>query len=702
MRRLVLVLLFLLLSPAFSKVIISSPKNGAIISRGVINVVGVTDEGGDIALSVYDPAAGVETFCGSVPPDSNGFWNSSIDLSGVNGSSAYLIANSILDKSNALLYLKNFLVLDLIIDNSSFNRGDTISVRAGVEVVNGSAGIDNIPFMLNDSVNSFTAYLDKDNGGYSGSFELPVDALLSSWRVWVNHSSDLFNVISDVEFFNVLPTNLVLRLESDRFIRMGSHSLRVSAGYANNEFFAGNVINATVTPPESESFNVQLNPCGSVFCKDLLFNEPGEWLINLAAEDSGNTGYFNTSVIVSDELMIEVVDSSLLSGENASIIVSVDDVVDKPSFSLSGLPGGILRVVEEGGLYRLFLDVNLTIGDYDFTIRVSDDSGNQGFVDGVLVVNDLVLESSVNDSLISGSVGLSDGTPLATSVELYIDGELVESVTSSPQGGFSFNEVLTGYALVIARYEGLVKSELFIINQSKSPVFSVGDVLIEFPLLIESNGTSVSSSINFSSDYSTPVTVFFNQSSIPEWVVVPEEVVVPPAGASALLNVFPSNISSGAYPLSISGLVADELFTKSFVIIVNDEVTHGNLSINSVSFDLNNSGLVIHVSNPDSSSHELLVNSSGNSSPVIISAFTDGEVFIPFADLSADLSLVTGDSVLFRMSDVVGVESFSNEAVDYLLIIFFLVIGYPVLIFSFLGWLYSDNIVLFFKRKLKK
>lgn len=701
MRRLVLVLLFLLLSPALSKVIISSPKNGAIISRGVINVIGVTDEEGDIALSVYDPVGGVETFCGSVSPGSNGFWNSSIDLSGVNGSSAYLIANSILDKSNALLYLKNFLALDLIVDNSSFNRGETISVRAEVEVVNGSASIDNIPLMLNDSVNSFTAYLDKGDGGYFGSFELPVDALLSSWRVWVNHSSDLFSVISDVEFFNVLPTSLLLRLESDRFIRMGSYSLSVSAGYSNNEFFAGNVINATITPPGSESFNVQLNPCGSVFCKDVLFNEPGEWLINLAAEDSGNTGYFNTSVIVSDELMIEVVDSSLLLGENVSLLVSVDDAVDKPSFTLSGLPGGISRVVETDGLYRLFLDVNLTIGDYEFTVKVSDDSGNQGVVDDVLVVNDLVLESSVNDSLISGVVGLSDGVPLATSVELYIDGELVESVTSSPLGGFSFDEALTGYALVIARYEGLVKSELFIINQSKSPVFSVGDVLIEFPLLIESNGTSVSSSINFSSDYSNPVSVFFNQSSIPEWVVVPEQVVVPPSGTSALLTVYPSNISSGAYPLSINGLVVDESFTKNFVVIVNDGVSAGNLSINSVSFDLNNSGLVIHVSNPDSSSHELLVNSSGNLSPVIISAFTDGEVFIPFTDLSADLSLVTGDSVLFRMSDVVGVESFSNEQ-DYSLIIFFLVIGYPVLIISFLGWLYSDNIVFFFKRKLKK
>lgn len=705
MRRFILVLLFLLLTPVFSKVIISSPKNGAIINRGVIDVFGVTDESGDITLSIYEPLTGVETFSGVASPDSNGFWNYSIDVSGFNGSSIYLIANSILDKSNALLNLKNYLILDLIVGNSSFRRGDIISIKADIIGVNGSAGIDSIPLKFNDSVDSLTAYLDKEDDFYAGSYELPARARLSSWRAWVNYSSELFRIVSDVEFFKVMPTTIELDLLSDRYSSLGLYSLEAGAGYANNELFAGNVINATIASPDGESFNVQLNPRGDFFCKELLFNQPGKWLVDLQAGERGNSGFLNTSVIVSDELMIEVVDSSLLAGENISLLVSVEgfDNGSNISFSLSGLPAVISRVVKEGDYYRLILDVDLTVGDYDFTITATDDFGNQGVASSVLRINDLVLNSSISDSFINGSVALSDGTSLPALIELYIDGGLVDSVTSSPQGSFFFNHTLAGdYILVVARYEGLVKSDLFRVNQVNSSNINVGSLLIEFPLLVESNGTQASSLINFSSDYSEPVIVSFNQSSVPDWIFIPDEVMVPSFGASALLTVKPFNISSGAYPLSINGFVGDDSFTEDFVVIVSDdEPVISNLSINSVSFDLNNSGLLIHVSNPDPSSHELLVNSSGNISSVIISAFTDDEVFIPFTGLSRDLSLITGDQVLFSMDDVVSVDSFSNE-LDYSLVIFLLVIGYPIIIISFLGWLYSDNIRLFFRRKLKK
>lgn len=735
-----LLVLFLCFSPALGKVIISTPQAGSYIDRSLLTVSGVTDEDCDIDLSLYDSISKQSISIGSFTPDSNGFWSANIDFSSVNGSSVYLIASTILDKANVLVYLKNSLLIDLSIleGGLDFKRGELIVFKGEVIAVNGSASIEEVSLIINDSVSIIQRDLDKVGESYEYSYLIPNNARLGSWSFLVNHSSNDYLVTSDVGSFNVLPTNVSINLLSDHTVNLGSNEVRVNVYYPSGGSFNGEV-SVLITPPIGDSFSVQLNQLGDYFAKDLLFNYPGEWFLSFNAEEFGNTGCLNTSVIVSSEISVEVIDSSLFLGDDLSFLVSVQPLTNV-SFNVSGIPASISNVILEGGYYRVFLNVSLPPGSYDFTVSVDDGLGNVGFANGILVINDLVLVSCVKGScassepvilnesvsFINGSISLSDGSIIDADIELFVNG-FRQELPVDDFGLFSSDlAVSDGFILIIARYNGLLRTNSFYIQEeavSEDPeiiyetsiIERFANVTIEFPGLVELvQGENLSLPINLFNHGSSSVNVSFSSIGLPSWISVPSSVTVPVnSSVSEWLFINPFNVSGDVYSFRVSGDVNGSVFSDNLVVIVEDEFSYdfvdGELIVESVSFDLNNTGVVIKVVNSDSVDREFVVNSSGNLSSHVVSAFNDDEVFIPFSNVSSDFSIMTGDSVVFNMgseavNDVMTVDSVTGDffASGGCAISFSLIIGYSVFILFVFSWLYWPTITKFVKKTYKK
>jgi hypothetical protein len=694
MRRLALLLSLLFLSPALGKVIISSPKNGDFIDRVVLDVSGVTDEGGVVGLSVYDPSSGEEFNHGFISPDDNGFWSSSVDFSDLESNTVYLIASTILDKSSIMLNLRSNVFVDLS-SGTSFKRCSVVQVAGDI---NGSPSLTTIPLTISrPDDSSFTTSMSRSGDSFIGSFELPCDALTGQWSAYISYADSFFNVASDVLLFNVSVTNVSMDLVSDNYVLLGQNEVRINAFYNNGDPFLG-LLNASITSPSGESYNAQFSRCGGYFCKDLLFHSPGKWVLDFTANEIGNLGFFNTSIFVSDELFVDIVDSSSLIGEDVSFKVRVSDYEGNVSFNVSGLAGNIDRVVQSGDLFTLFLDIALLEGEYGFSVSAIDESGNSGSDEGVLSVNDFVLESCINgvctnssDSLpasdsynVSGRVFLTNSDPLRSNVEFYVNGKFIGMAVSDSEGQFYFNlpSTSSGSLLIIARYGELSRNNLFnVIGDSL-----LEGVIIDFPAVITSDGGLVSSLISLSNPGSSSAEVVFDSSGLPSWIEVPESIIVPAGGSvTDYVRVYGGNASVGVHSLSVSGIADGSAFSKDFVVIIEGKgsgnIISGNLSVSSVSFDLNSSSLIFKISNSDAVSHDIVINYSNTSSTFTIPPLSDDEVFIPFTGFYNAVSVSGDETVLFSMGDELSNSSPSLFVVngDDPLTVLLLLLGYPVI-----------------------
>ncbi len=647
-----LLLLLLLLTPVNSKVIIYNPRANDVINRGLLIVNGVTDESVNITLQLYNPLNNELITIGEAEPDSNGFWNKTINTTGLSGDSYYVIANSLLDKSSVLFNLVTELITKLSVNNPA--RGEELIINATIVRKYGTKMINSVIVSLIDNNSPINLTLIRSNDLFTGSIIIPYDWSIGVHHAFINQSLSDALISSDNIAFNVSPAIINLSLINPLMHNLGLTNLMIKSPINND------VINALIRKPSGE-FNTQLINCGDYYCKDLLFDETGEWSIIVNQSINNNTLLLNKTLIVSDELIASLLNNNFMINDELIINVSVKGIngLVNPHFIINGLPFSINNVINDQPIYSLILNGSLPAGKYPFNLFIFDDNGNNAELSGELIINDLIInccfsdncisESSIIDSLSNAecTVKLTNNSFVNGYYKAYSDGELISEGLFNKT--FILNNIPNKQLMLIINANGLTKT-LIITPRVRNNLF---------PSLIIVNKSVTKLLVNES----------FKLLSSPDWITQ----------LSDYLIINSTNLTNNPYFVNIKYLINDELFNSNLTIIVNKRKSYGNLTISDLIIDLNNSGIIIKAVNTDAVNHTLLINSSRQFN-VSVSAFNQSIIFIPFNNLTSNMSLITGDSVLMNINPQAINGLISEEVVrSDNNINYWLLIGYPII-----------------------
>ncbi len=653
-----LLLLLLLLTPVNSKVIIYNPRANEIVNRGLLIVNGVTDESVNISIQLYNPLNNELITIGEAEPDNNGFWNKTINTTELSGDSYYVIANSLLDKSSVLFNLATEVLTKLVVNNP--RRGEELIINATIIKKFGTGIINSILVSLTDNNSPINVTLIRDNDLFTGSTIIPYDWGVGVHHAYINQSLSNVLISSDDVVFNVSPAVINLSLINPLVSNLGLTKLMIKSPINND------VINALIKKPNGE-FNTQLINCGDYYCKDLLFDEIGEWNIIINQSVNNNTILLNKTLIVSDELITSLLNNNFMSNDELIINVSVKGIngLINPHFIINDLPLNIKEVISNPPIYSLILNGSLPAGEYPFSLFIFDDNGNNARLNGELIINDLIInccfnndcisESSIVDSLNNAecSVKLTNNSLVNGYYKAYSNSELISEGLFT--NNFTLSNIPNEQLMLIINSDGLTKT-LIIKPRVKTKLF---------PSLIIVNKSITKLLINKS----------FRLLSSPDWIKQ--------SGDYLIINS--ANLTNNPYFVNIEYLLNDDLFNSNLTIIVNKKKSYGNLTISDLIIDLNNSGIIIKAVNTDAVSHNLLINSTKQFN-VSVSAFNQSTIFIPFNNLTSNISLITGDSVLMNLNPQAINGLISEEVVksNSNNINYWLLIGYPIIALGYL------------------